>query len=161
MNLTRTFNHDGLTITIHTRNGADELAADVLEYRLRKTRAMRAGINSESLSARTAVQQYTDKTFVQIATQTDSIEGAHKFALPDYGATGDELLACYDTLMGVTGGLIGRWRQELDAVDAPPVTEASAGVNDPKGSATSVAASTSGSGAKLAGSSTSRTKGQK
>lgn len=129
---THTFKHGDITIVVHCKTGGDELDAEVLDWRLRKARADRAGVDVDTLPPRTQAELYRDGTFIRAVTQTDSIEGDLGFVLPSAATSTDDLLTGFDGFMSLTGGIVKKWRQELDLIDAPPVTEAVAAAN-PKG----------------------------
>lgn len=140
---TRTFTHNGATITLHVKTGGDELDCEMLLYRLRLARAAAMG-NPGTLSSGDPLQVYRDMTFIDMVVQTDTIEGDVGFTLPTGLPTGDELIAAEDAVMATTGGLIKKYRAELEAINAPPITEANA-ATDPKAEPTSVGDSTGGS----------------
>lgn len=100
------FTHNGVTITVHTATGEDELDADVIRIQFGNPSDLNSAIKVGS--------------FARIVTQTDQIDGDLGFTLPSRLASLDELQPAYNALMASTGGLLRKWQAALNEADKAP-----------------------------------------
>lgn len=106
MSRQHTFTHNGVTITVHTATGEDELDADIIRVTLGNPTDFRGA--------------YKAGVFARIVTQTDKVDGDLGFTLPSRLADAEALQAGMDALMAAPGALVRDWVNALQAADKAP-----------------------------------------